>query len=253
MFSFFHRTSVLDVDCFTSNPSVYKTTPIVNSYKARPEWMDNVPKTRHEYAYNHLGNIFNNTFRSVRSCIGFLDLYKRGFILESWADFAIDVRDENFSYHYTTGPEPTVPPDIMFNPGFKDFHMLKLTSPWLITTKERVPFVCFGTEWSLENIDARIIPGSITFHDVSFTNVFMAFKKTKQGEHYRLQIPMGESLMQFVPLTEKKIRIHNHLISDMEMNQKSLTPSTSMYGWRKTFSLLRRNEKREKKCPFDFS
>jgi hypothetical protein len=81
----------------------------------------------------------------------------------------------------------------------------------------------------------------------------MAFKKAKQGEQYLMKIPMGEALMQFVPLTEKKVKIHNHLISDQEMNQKSLTPSTSIYGWRKTFSLLRRNEKREKKCPFDFS
>ena len=251
MFSFFHRSSVLDVDCFTSNPSVYKTTPIVNSYKARPEWMDSVPKTKHEYAYNQFGNIYNNTFRSVRTCIGFLDLYKKGFILESWADFIIDVRDRKFSYHFTTGPEPTVPPDVMFNPGFKDYHMIKLSSPWLIETKDRVPFVCFGTEWSLENINARVIPGSITFADVSYTNVFMAFKKTKQGEHYQIKIPMGEPLMQFVPMTEKKIKIHTHLISDQEMNQKSLTPSTSIYGWRKTFSLLRRNEKRNK-CPLDF-
>ena len=117
-------------------------------------------------------------------------------------------------------------------------------------TKENIPFVCFGTEWSLDNIDARIIPGSITFSVVSYTNVFMAFKKTLPGEHYRINIPMGEPLMQFVPLTERKMKVHNHLISSAEMEQKSLRPSTSMYGWRKTFSLLRRNEKRQSKCPF---
>lgn len=252
MFSFFHRTSVLNVDCFTSNQSVLKTTPIVPSYKARPEWMDHVPKTKHGYTYNQNGQLTNNTFRSVRSCIGFLDLYKRGFILESWADICVDAKDGKFAYHWTTGPAPTIPPGVMYNPGFIKYDMIKFSSPWLIQTKERIPFICFGTDWSLENIEARLIPGSITFADVSYTNVFMAFKKTLPGEHYQIRIPMGEPLMQFVPLTEKKIKIHNHLISDKEMEQKSLTPSTSIYGWRKTFSLLRRNEKRNK-CPFDFS
>jgi hypothetical protein len=250
MFSFFHRSSVLNIDCFTSNQSAIKTTPIVPSYKARPEWMDDVPKTKHQYSYDNNGNIFNDTFRSVRSCIGFLDLYKRGFILEAWADLCVDAKDGRFTYHWTNGPAPACPPGSMYNPGFINYDMIKFSSPWLIQTKERIPFITFGTEWSLEHIDARLIPGSITFADVSYTNVFMAFKKTLPGEHYRITIPMGQPLMQFVPLTERKIKVHNHLISDAEMNQKSLAPSTSMYGWRKTFSLLRRNEKRQGKCPF---
>lgn len=251
MFSFFHRTSVLDVDCFTSNLSALKTTPIVPSYKARPEWIEHVPKPNHEYIYDFQGNITSNRFRSVRACHGFLELYKRGFILESWADVCVDLKDEKISYHWTTGPAPDVQPELMYKPGFCNHQIIKFASPWLIQTKERIPFVCFATEWSLENIEARLIPGSINFVDVYNVNVFMAFKKTKQGEQYRVEIPMGEPLVQFVPLSERKIKIHNHLISQQEMQQKAVSPNISVYGWRKTFSLLRRNEKRNK-CPLDY-
>jgi len=255
MFSFFHRTAALHVDAFTSNRAAYEVTPIVNSYKAMPKWMNEVPKTTQKYGYNHLGNIVNASRRSIRTCPGFIDLYRKGFILETWADFVVDVRSDKFSYHFTNGPEPAIfPPDVDILPGFERHFIMKLGSPWMIKTEERIPFIALGTEWSLEHIDAKIIPGSITFKEHNATNVFLVFKRPEPGNEYQLKIPIGEPLQQFVPLTERKVKVHTHLVSPEEMQRMIIPGKTSVHGWRKIASLVRRNENRSKmKCPFTSS
>ncbi len=243
---FFFKKPVVHIDAFTNNVGAFKATPIIESYKSMPKWMDQVPRTKHSYS-TEFGSIKNTSRRSVRTCPGFLDLYKRGFIIESWADFRIESNEKDYSYHYTNGPAPTTfVDDVNFHPGFKDYHLFKLSSPWLIESDD-IPFVTFGTEWSLENVDARIIPGSINFNMNSNVNVFLAFKK----QQATITIPIGEPLVQFVPLTEKKVKIHNHLISNEEMQRKIMPSSISFRGWRKTFSLVKRAEERAKiKCPF---
>ncbi len=253
MFSFFHRHSFLHVDAFTSNAAAYKVTPIVNAFRAMPKWMDEVPKSTQSYGYDNSGRITNTSRRSIRTCKGFIDLYRKGFVLESWADFIVDVRHNGYSYHYTNGPAPAVfQSDVNILPGFEKHFIMKMGSPWMIQTKDDIPFVTFGTEWSLEHIDAKIIPGSINFSETGTTNVFMVFKKPEPGNEYQLKIPIGEALQQFVPLTERKIKIHNHLVTDQELNKMVMSAKTSVYGWRRISSLLKRNENRQKKYSLDF-
>ena len=38
MFSFFHRTPTIHVDCFTYDVNVYENTPIVRTSKTMPDW-----------------------------------------------------------------------------------------------------------------------------------------------------------------------------------------------------------------------
>mgnify|MGYP003352843411 CR=1 FL=1 len=74
----------------------------------------------------------------------------------------------------------------------------------------------------------------------------------RKKEEDMFQIPMGNPLMQFIPLTEKKIKIHNHVVTEEELKTKIYNVTGTAMGWRRTISLVRRNDKREKKCPFGF-
>jgi hypothetical protein len=258
MFSFFHRSSVIDLDCFTSNNDAYKYTPIVKSSQAKPEWYDKVLGTQPsntkwpQFKVDDDGRIDFNwqlSLRTVKSCPGFHELYSRGFILENWCDFVVNVTDTAISYHYSNGKDPILHKNDQVEPGFMDHYIIKLNSPWIIQTKENVSFAQVPAQWSLENYDFHILPGVVNFHYQTGSNVFLTIRKNKPQQFL---IPMGQPLTQFIPLTDKKIKIHNHIVTEEELRTKTYNVTGTSMGWRRTIALVNRNDKRQKKCPFGF-
>lgn len=258
MFSFFHRTPVIDIDCFTCNNDAYKFTPVVQAVKARPSWFNDIAKPKktntdfQHYILDDNGMInFNTDFtnRTLRSCFGFTELYKKGFIIENWCDLAFNVERTGISYHYSNGEDLIMHKDIQTAPGFQNHHIVKLSSPWIIQCKEDISFLEMGAEWSLENFDFHILPGVVNFHYQTSSNIFLTIRK---GVKNQFQIPMGLPLAHFIPLTDKKIRIHNHIVTDQEIKTKTYNETGTANGWRRSVNLVRRNDERNKKCPFGF-
>jgi hypothetical protein len=259
MFSFFKRTPVIDVDCFTSNNDAYKFTPIVKSSKAKPDWYDQVQGVTPsnttkwpQYIINESGSIdfdWKLSIRTVKSCPGFHELYSKGFILENWCDFVVNVDKNTLSYHFSNGLAPIVHNNNQVEPGFKDHYIIKLNSPWMIQTKEDIPFVLTPAQWSLENYNFHILPGIVNFHYQTGSNVFITIRRDVEDQFL---VPMGQALAQFIPLTDKKIRIHNHIVTEEELETKRYNVTGTSMGWRRTKALVRRNDRREKKCPFGF-
>lgn len=256
MFSFFHRTPVIHVDCFTADNNAYKFTPVIPALQARPEWFDQITKPNQtntkfkNYVIDDNGYIdFNNDFsnRTLRSCYGFLEYYKKGFIIENWCDLAVDVTNAGISYHYSTGKEPIIHKEIQTSPGYTNHYILKLCSPWIVQTKEDVQFLAMGTEWSFEKYNFRILPGVVNFHYQTSTNAFLTIKK---GVPDQFQVPMGQPMVHFIPLTDKRIEIHNHIVTEQEIKTKTYNETGTAGGWRRTVGLVRRNDKRQSKCPF---
>lgn len=258
MFSFFHRSSVIDVDCFTANNDAYKYTPIVKSSKARPTWYDHVltPQQSNtkwpQYKVDEKGNIDFNwhiSLRTIKACPGFHDLYGKGFMLENWCDSVFNINDDNISFHYSNGDSPLLHTNDQTKPGFTNHYIIKMKSPWVIQCNQDVQFMLVGAEWSHEDYDFHVLPGIVNFYYQTSSNVFMTIRKNiKQQFH----IPMGMPLAQFVPLTDKKIRIHNHIVTEDELRTKTYTVTGTSFGWRRTKSLIKRNDNRKSKCPFGF-
>jgi|688.fasta_scaffold00233_25 hypothetical protein len=260
MFSFFHRSSVIHLDCFTSSNDAYKFAPIVYSNQAKPEWYDGVLKPQPtntkwpQFKLNEDGNIYfdwNISIRTVRACPGFHELYKRGFMLENWCDFVVNVNGTgDISYNFSNGKAPILHGYHQVDPGFKDHHILKLNSPWIIQSKEDVQFIVVPAQWSLEKYNFHILPGMVNFHHQTGSNVFLAIHKFKQDQ---FAIHMGQPLVQFIPLSDKNIKIHNHIVTEAELTTKTYSVIGRSFGWRKNVSLVKRNDRREnKKCPFGF-
>ncbi len=258
MFSFFTRSSRIHVDCFTSDASVHKYTPVVKAAKAIPEWYESVMKIQKsntkwpQYKLTEGGSIdfnLNQSMRTIRSCPGFLDLYKKGFIIESWCDFAVNVNRDGISFHYSNNECPILHKNDQTEPGFQDYYILKMKSPWAVTTKEDVQFLLTGPEWSMEDYSFKTLPGIINFHYQSTVNTFIAIKKSVDDQFL---IPMGHPLIHLVPLSDKKVVVHNHVVTEAEWHTKRYNIVGTTMGWRRTFSLVKRNDEREKKCPFGF-
>lgn len=242
MFSFFNRTPKIDLDCFTHLGSVYQYTPLVSATKAKPEWFEKVRKTESKYVNNGEGLElkYNPT---LRTCYGFLELFRRGFVIENWCDLAVHSDVENYQYHYSYGEKPEYHNALQYHPGFRNYFIIKLKSPWLIKNKENTKFIMTGAEWHLEDLDIKILPGVLDFKSQSSSNIFIAFKRVKS----EFLIKMGQPLAHFVPLSDKSVRIHQHLVTKDEYDSLKYD-STCSYGWRRAYNLIRRNEKRD--CPF---
>ena len=251
MFSFFKRSPIIDIDCFTCDGPVFEYAPIVNASIAKPEWFEKVQKSslKYEKIPGQRGLIKNNNI-TLRSCYGFLELFKRGIILESWCDLAIESSKESYDYHTSYDMKPPVYHDpVQYSPGFKNNFIVKLESPWLIKSKDPTPFMLIGAEWHLEDYDFKVLPGVLNFKSQSALNVFISFRRKDD----KFIIKMGQALLHIVPLEEKIIRLHNHLVTRPEFDALELR-STFTSGWRSAFNLSKRNSKRnskrQSKCPF---
>lgn len=249
MFNFFHRTPEIHLDCFTCNNITYSTTPIVPASKAFPDWWQKLkpytPTFHHtpERPY-HLDRESEMT---ARDCYSIIELYKKGAILENWCDISFRMEDGYFNYWYAANTtKPDSHPRKQLGEGFPEHHHIKLISPWAFREKTGAQFLWMGAEWSLDKLEIKVLPGVINFDIISQVNVNMMFPM-RNGS---FTISIGNPLVHLIPLTEKKLKIHNHLVTKPEFDKLSLSANLpSFYGCRKTVQLRKRNKERGT-CPF---
>jgi hypothetical protein len=248
MFSFFHRTTNIHLDCFTYNPNVYLNTPIVKTIKTIPEWWKELPSYKPTFGqvdkFNH--HILGHP--TVKECYAVIELYKKGIVIENWADISIKSNTNYYNYYFSGGPNPGIHDKKQIGTGYPDYHHIKLQSPWRFIEKTGVKFLWIGTEWSLDKLNIKVLPGVINFDIISGTNINIMFPKNDN----EFVINIGQPLVQLIPITEKKLNFKNHLIDKNEYDKIHInSASYSFYGWRKVLQLRKRNKERGT-CPFGF-
>lgn len=249
MFNFFHRTPDIHLECFTPNNVTYLTTPIIPSSKALPEWWRKLKPYRPTFHHSpeEPYNLKPEQETTAKDCYSIIELYKKGAIIENWCD--ISYRTENGYYNYWCAPNSEKPSEHerrQFGESFPNYHHSKLLSPWAFREKTGVKFLWLGAEWSLDKHEIKVLPGIINFDIISQVNVNMMFPM-RNGT---FTLSVGTPLVQLVPLSEKKLKIHNHLVTQEEFNRITLTSNKpSFFGWRRVLQLRKRNRERGT-CPF---
>lgn len=251
MFTFFHRKSKIYLDCFTTSSTVFNFTPPVKTSKTFPEWWINLPKKIPVFDYTTSDYVHPTLHTTnMRTCYGFVELFKKGLIIENFFDINIKTTEDNIRYMYEGGFPPQTHPSYQLGDGFKNYYHLKINNPWLFSEKTGVHFLLIGASWHLENYDFIIPPGVLRFDIQASANINMFFPK----KNNMFSIPKGQPLAQIIPLSEKKLVIRKHLITKDEA--KSRAHNTALHGWYgiyNTLKLYKRNKKREEsKCPFGF-
>lgn len=247
MFNFFHRTPEIVLDCYTYDQCTYANTPIIKSGKAIPEWWKEIPPYQAKFE-QHGDNPYhlNSHELTVRDCYAIIELYKVGVMFENWTDISIKTQNGEFNYWYSSGDCPEIHDKKQLGRSFPNHHHIKLVSPWVICEKTGVKFLWVGAEWSLDNLEIKVLPGVLKFDIVTAMNVNIMFPK-RDGEFI---IPVGAALGQLIPLTEKKLKVNNHLVTKEEFDKHRMSSfSISFYGWRKAVQLRQRNKERGT-CPF---
>ena len=258
MFSFFHRTPKVHVDCFTCDAYLYESVPNVLSHKTYPQWWLDLPLKKKMFDIDtlekngHPLDLSKGTieeYHNMKNCYGFLEFYKKGFVLESWADLLVKTDEEGFSHIYSNGQCPDSHPIGQRGKGFRNYHHMKLLNPWIYKEKSGVKFLLAPAVWNHEEYDFVIPTGVVDFKStVSTLNINMFLRKRKQ----EIFVPVGMPLVHMIPLTEKKLTIKNHLVTKAEHEKlHRYIGGKSFFGWRTVVDLDSRNKKREAiKCPY---
>lgn len=205
MFSILRKTSVIHLDCFTYSQDILDLFPITEAKSFSPKWYKDLPPTV-QYQGPKRG--------TMKTCPGITDLFKKGFIIPSWRDYYAEMRngipsivpEEEGEIHH---------PD-QWGDGLKGYGHIKLIAPWYIKEKTGVSFFFTNTYWN-SNITSYFIPnGVVDYKNQHSANVNMVVAKKIFPNNFN--ISAGEPLAHVIPLSEKKIKIHLHVVSRIEFN-----------------------------------
>ena len=213
-FTFFFKEKPIIIDAFTKYSNVYEYASIKEANNFIPEWWKNMNSLYEET--NQYG--IKTKKSTIKRCDGFIENYKNGFMIPAWSDFSILATDANWSYQFSDGISSIVShPNKQFSDIFEDYLHFKIISPWMIREKTGIKFAFTNPIWN--NVDKSqilIFPqGIVEYKYQHATNINIFIKKTPIQNEFTFGTPLAH----IIPLSEKQVKIRNHLISDEEYRQ----------------------------------
>lgn len=209
---FFVRERPVQLDCFTSIPHVFDYAKISQNFK--PDWFKKTPAL-----------INNGSQQTIKNCAAFSQFYKHGIVIPSWFELELTIgstRDQFWCWESSTD---TLQTNYSHSSDqFEGFakgtgNNVKITSPWAFKTKDDINFLWSQPTWNMRNtlFNFCVLPGVVEFKKQHATNInlFIEYQQEKQF----CKIPSLNPLVILHPLTEKKIEIKNHLVSENEIKR----------------------------------
>jgi hypothetical protein len=206
MFNFFFKRPTLVLDCFTYVPELETLFPIVPAEERLPPFWKKLSPTVNHFGINR---------GTVRTCPGIGTLFKTGFILQNWHDYAISTEDNNFRWHPENMAEQHN--SKQWGEYLKSYHHLKLISPWRIKEKTGVNFLFTNCFWHDDEFKPTVVNGIVDYKYQYTTSVNMLVPKTMFPK--TLTIPAGKELAHVIPLSESDVKIKMHTVSSIEYDR----------------------------------
>jgi hypothetical protein len=244
---FFFKPKTINIDCFTTRQEIFNLFPIDYSHKFYPEWWKKLPKTLEDDGIT--------TGSTMKKCVGFNQFFQNSLTIPLWCDFSLRIYPEDgrydvkfsdgkseFGYHPYTQMEGLV--------AKETFIHLKLISPWAFNCKDDINWSWIQHTWNFSPIDKCIIPpASVDYKYQNGTNINLFAKSIRQD----IIFESGQAMVNITPLTERKLKIHNHLVDHKEYEKKvwSSVPLKFDGKYNSVKEIMKKKEK-ESKCPFGF-
>ena len=237
MFDFFMRRKEIVLDCLTFEPHVYNFAKIEYAKKYYPDWWIKTPSTFNvaDAANGMLAsrkvNIHstNKERLTIKHCAAFRNLYNKGIVIPSWFEFEWSI--SNFADKNTKVRSS----DSAFNINSghsreqyglfvdENFIHAKISSPWKFSTNKKIYFSWNQPTWNYHQnnlFELCVLPGVLDFYEQNETNINL-LTRFKDKDH-KIYIPALTPLVILHPLTEQKIIIKNHLVSEKEWRSFNL-------------------------------
>ena len=240
---FFSKPSTIHVDCFTYNEMALLTAPIERASRYMPEWFKTLSASI---------DIPNVVFPAptMKYCAGVVDYYAKSIGLPLWSDLAIKIENREYYWKYSDSESIAMLHDKLQYPGYlegSNYGHLKLMSPWSIQTKEDTAWMFSQPLYNYNTVrDFSVLPGVINFKHQPATHVQMMIDLSKDK---KFVIPLGELLANITPLTDKKIKLHRHLVTIEEFKRIDRRKSLPVTFIDKYKTLIKR-KKEFSDCPY---
>jgi hypothetical protein len=242
---FFFKPSTITVDCFCSDEIVFNNFKPDRANKFVPKYWKSLNAFLEQPASGNPQSNLKTQTPTLKKCNGFTDLFANGFIIPSWADFQIEMLKDG---KYITANHNSEEPNTTFNNhsrlqfGFelyKNSTHIKIESPWLLKEKTGVKFAWNSCTWhnsdNLENF--YILSAVVDYRNQSGTNINAFQRKNTIVKFYG-----GDPLVHLIPMSEKKLKLQHHFISDAEYT-KMLTKEQKAIKYTNSRQV-------KNKCPF---
>lgn len=239
LFKFINKP--LEVRLFTDNEAVFNFSRPQKATHFVPEWWKSIPK---RFADGEPRA--QNSFTTMKTCAGFVDLYASGFIQPLWSDLRVDIApDGAFQYQFADGvssaqehPQYQMPG----NPILRTHTHLKLESPWFGKEDSGAKFLICPPIWNGFGVeDICVPPGVVSYKQPLELNVNLFFKRMPEIKTYELSF--GGPIAHFVCMSDKPIKLQYELVSREE--RERLFARNGM-----RFFFENRMRKAAKLCPY---
>lgn len=242
---FWFKKKEIHLDVFTYRPEVFEYYPVDHAKRFFPDWWKNMPKEV------ELEGTFWPT-PTIKRCVGFLDYYKNGIIIPLWSDMAIHTHPLSCNWQFSDGRTNSISHPAEQIGEYIDsnqYRHIKIESPWIFKCKEEVNFVWTQPDWNFENhSDYFMPPGVLNFKYNMGTNINMFVDKREEKKYI---IPAGQPMVNIIPMSERTVKIHKHLVEPLEYDRMTSLANISTFvnKYRNNKSIMKSNESR---CPFHF-
>jgi hypothetical protein len=249
MIDFIFRRKPIHIDCLTSNQTAYEYASIDHASNFIPDWWKKLPKS-----YDHPSGVGSTA--TMKSCAGFVDLYSKGLIIPLWSDLIIVIEGTEYKWRFADAKSQIIMHDSQQSGTFlndiKCFH-LKLVAPWEFFCKEDIPWHFSQPVWNDYASRDYCTPSGIVEYKNQHTVAIQTLIR------HPIFIPKKEIIINhrhpmahIVPLSERPIKIHTHLVSESEIKQVSDTTFSFRSGYYKAKKINEDKNPNKLKCPFGF-
>ena len=208
MFVFAKRSEIV-LECFTARQDVFQYFPIANTGKHLPDWWKDLPRPVENLP---------TTQTNMRRCAGFVDLFRQGFVVPLWSDLGFTVGDnKQLTWGYADSIANVDFHSVEQRGGFApqaQYTNAKITPPWYVRSNSAVEWLFSAPTYNQASLtDYVVCPGVANFKYQFSVNVNIFIPNEVPRTFV---IPHGRPLVQLVPLTERKIKLKTHLVTDDE-------------------------------------
>ncbi|MFZ8929329.1 MAG: hypothetical protein ACO2YY_09085 [Pseudohongiellaceae bacterium] len=212
MFKFFkNKKNTIKVKCYTANKGGihYAYPPQIVS---QPSWAKNLKGASPlEVARNMVEKTEPRTFRTIQTCPGRFELYKKGFIIPLWSDLYIQVNEKGEWRYQFSDLESKIDEHhwVQYSSLCKEgeFSHLKIISPWILDSPDDIDFIAIKPAWEIKALHGlEILPGILNFYHQHSMNVNLFIKNSKEKKQ-EFFLKAGTPLYHVIPLTDRRVEL----------------------------------------------
>lgn len=215
LFDIFIKKEEIVLDCFVTEPFIYDLAPIAPAMKHVPDWWKNTP--------SKIADPHDPQMATIKHCAGFIDYYKKGVVIPSWFDMELKIHELGHEKYYDwqssnrmVSTDHSHPQGQWINFAEPNGQNMKLSSPWAFRTREDVQFTWTQPIWNHRKLipHLTVLPAVVNYRYNHATEINFLIENKNSAQE--LNIPALTPLVILHCLSEKNVKIQNHLVTESE-------------------------------------